>query len=66
MQLLLPPRGFIQMEQSVRKEGVIRGWLSSVSFHMEKEAWGWGTRKGDAGWHVICWTVCLRKLKQGL
>lgn len=63
---LLPPRDSVQMEQSVPKEGVIRGRLSSVSFHMEREAWGWGTRKGDAGWHIICGTVRLKKLKQGL
>ena len=65
MRLQLLPRGSTQMEQRVRrKESPEAG--SVPSFHIEKEDWGWGARKGDAGWHIICWTVCLRKLKQGL
>ena len=53
------------MEQRVRrKESPEAGAV--LSFHIEKEDWGWGARKGDAGWHIIYWTVCLRKLKQGL
>lgn len=37
--LLVPPRCSVRMEQSLQN-GVIRGWLSSVSFHIEQRADG--------------------------
>lgn len=41
----------IPMDRHVQR-GLIRGWLMSVSFHIE-----WGTGKEGAGWHIILRTA---------